>query len=100
MCPLCPVLLEGCGLLIASEDAAVWFWRGLCCTTEAQDGEEAEEEEVEEGRGRLGGEAGRLVGLSFSIIVVKPLGENLSVPNFFNSQPSSMCVSVSCLCCV
>lgn len=31
---------------------------------------------MEEGRGRLGGEAGRPVGLSFSIMVVKSLGGN------------------------
>lgn len=54
MCPLCPVLLAGHGLLMASEDAKVLLWRGLCCSTEAQDGEEAadeaedEEEEEEE----------------------------------------------------
>lgn len=69
MCPLCPVLLGGCGLLIASEDAEVLFWRGLCCSMEAQDGEEAEEEEEEEGRGRSEGEAGGPSGFSFSIIV-------------------------------
>lgn len=46
VCPLCPVLLAGRRLLIASEDAEVLFWRGLRCSTEEQDGgEEVEEEE-------------------------------------------------------
>lgn len=101
VCPLCPVLLAGCGLLIVSEDAAAWFWRGLCCSTEVQDGEEAEEEEAEEGRGSLGGEAGTPVELTFSIMVVKSLGETLSVPSSLNTQPPGVCVSVSrprCVC--
>ena len=58
----------------ASEDAKVWSWGGLCCSTDAQVGEEAEEEE--EGRGRSGGEAGGPVAFSFSIMVVKSLGES------------------------
>lgn len=49
--PLCPDLLGGRGLLIASKDAKLWLWRGLCCSTDAQDGEDTEEEE-EDGRGR------------------------------------------------
>lgn len=68
---LCPVLL------MVSDSAEVWFWRGLRRSMEAQDAQEAEEEE-EEGRGRSGGEAGRLVGFSFSIMVVKSQGENLT----------------------
>lgn len=62
--PLCPVLL------MVSDSAKAWFWRGLRCSMEAQDAQDAEDEE-EEGRGRSGGEAGRLVGFSFSIMVVK-----------------------------
>lgn len=67
MCPLCPVLLAGRGLLI--ESAEVLLWRGLRCSTEAQD-------EEEEGRGRSGDEAGGPVGFSFSIMVVTNLGGN------------------------
>lgn len=44
LCSLRPVLLAGCGLL-TEVDGAVLFWMGLCCSSEAQDGEEAEEEE-------------------------------------------------------
>lgn len=60
---------------MASGDAKAWFWGGLCCSTEAQDGEAAEKE-VEEGRGSSGGEAGGLVVFSFSIMVVQSLGES------------------------
>lgn len=67
VCPLRPALLVGGGPLIASVD--VLFWRGLCCSREAQDGEEAVEEEEE--RGSSGGEAGVLLGFSFSIMVLK-----------------------------
>lgn len=87
VCPLCSFLLARCGLLIASEK--VLFWRGLFCSTEAQDGEEAEEEE--EGRGRSAGEAGGLVGFSFSIMVVKSLEGNPSL--------SQAPVTLSCLAC-
>lgn len=95
VCPLCPLLLTGCGLLTAFEDAKVW--RGLCCSTEAQDGEEeAEEEEEEEERGRLWGEAGGPVGFSFSIMVLKSLGGGGSptVPNSCSSQRPSVSASV------
>lgn len=52
VCPSCPDLLGGCGLLTASKDAKLRLWRGLCGSRDAQDGEEAEEEEEEDGRGR------------------------------------------------
>lgn len=77
--PWCPVLLAGCGLLLIA-----LLWMGLCCSTEAQDGEEAEEEEEE--RGRSEGEAGVLAGFSFSIMVPKSLRK--SAPFTLN------CVSV------
>lgn len=87
MCPLCSVLLSGCRL--GSEDAL--FWRGLCCSTEAQDGEEAEEEEEE--RGRSGGEAGVTVGSSFSIMLVMSLGEiPVSTKLLFLSAAQRVCV--------
>lgn len=97
VCPLCPLLLTGCGLLTAFEDAKVW--RGLCCSTEAQDGEEeAEEEEEEEERGRLWGEAGGPVGFSFSIMVLKSLGGG-GIPDsaklLFVSAAQCECVRVS-----
>lgn len=60
-------------LPMGSDSAEVWLWRGLRCSMEAQ-----EEEEEEEGRGRSGGEAGRLMGFSFSIMVVESRGGNLS----------------------
>lgn len=59
----------------ASDEAEVWFWGGLCCSTVAQDGEVVEEE-VEEGRGRSGDEAGGPLGFSFSIMLVKSQGES------------------------
>lgn len=98
MCPLCPALLAGCGLLMVSMDAEVWSWGGLCCSTVVQVGEEADEEE-EEGRGRSGGETAGLVGFSFSIMVVKSL--SFSCP----SQPPSVsavgvCHSVLSLWCL
>lgn len=66
----------------------VLLWRGLCCSTEAQEGEEAEEEEEEEGgRGKSRGEAGGPLGLSFSIMVVE-------------SQGAKECTSVSLYMCV
>lgn len=49
VCPLCPVLLGGCGLPIASNNADCWLYRGLLCSMDAHDGEEAEDEEEEEG---------------------------------------------------
>lgn len=69
LCPLCfSLLLSHCEL--ESKDALVWS--GLCCSMEAQDGEEAEEEEDE--RGRFRGEAGS----SFSIMaVMSPSGTEL-----------------------
>lgn len=63
--------------LVVSASVEVWVWRGLRCSMEAQ------EEEEEEGRGRSAGEAGRLVGFIFSIMVVET-----------SPQPSE-CVSVS-----
>lgn len=73
--PLLPALLAGRGLLMVSGEAKGWFWRGLCRSMEAGEEEEEEEEGDEEvGRGRSGGEAGRLLGFSFSIMVVKSLG--------------------------
>lgn len=45
---------------------------------DAHDGEEAEDEEEEEGRGMSWGEAGGPVEFSFSIMVVKSLKETLS----------------------
>lgn len=45
------------------------LWGGLCCSTEAQSGEDASEEEEEEWRGRSKGEAGVTVGSIFSIMV-------------------------------
>lgn len=42
---------------------------GLCCSVEAQSGEDASEEEEEERRGRSMGEAGVTAGPSFSIMV-------------------------------
>lgn len=97
VCPLCPVLLTGCGLLTASEDAKVLLWGGLCCSTEAQDGEEVEEEE--EDRGRSGGEAGGLVGFSFSIMVVKSPGnpcqcQTLPLSGPACTQSARQCVPV------
>lgn len=71
--PPCSVSFAGHGLLMASEDAAVWLWRRPPCSTETQDGEEAtEEDEEEKGRGRSGGEAGGPVRFSFSIMVANP----------------------------
>lgn len=68
-CPSGPVPLAGHGLLTAD----VWFSEGLCCSTDAEVGDEAEEEEEEEeGRGRSGDEVGGVAGFSFSIMVVKP----------------------------
>lgn len=86
VCPVCPFLL-------ALEGAKV-CWRGLCCSTEAQDGEEAaEEEEEEEGRrGRSGGEAGGPVGFIFSIMVLKSLEESLSAQCI-------LCVIIMCPTC-
>lgn len=78
VCPVFPFLLAVCGLLIASKD--VLFWRGLCCSTEAQDGEKAEDGEEEGERGRSEGEAGVPVGFSFSIMAVNSRGESPSVP--------------------
>lgn len=75
---MCPVLLARGGLLIASDEAKVWFCRGLCCSTAAQDGEVVEEE-VEEGRGRFGDEAGGPLGFSFSIMMVKSQGDTLTL---------------------
>lgn len=94
MCPLCPVLLAERGLLIASMDAKVLFWRGLCCSTEAQDGGEVEDGE-EEGRGRSGGEAGGPVGFSFSIIVPNscPSSCTACVPSKFVSVCLYVCES-------
>lgn len=90
VCPLCPVLLAGRGLLIASsEDAEVCG--GLCCSMEAQDGEEEEE------RGRSGGEAGEPVGFSFSIMVVESQGKSQSVPSSCSSQLPGVCAVSVCL---
>lgn len=57
-----PVCLDftGCELLRSSGDAALDSCRGLCCSTDLQDDEEAEDDEE--------GEAG---GASFSIMTVK-----------------------------
>lgn len=98
MCPLCPVLLAGCGLLTASKDAEVWFSGGLRCSVDVQVGEKPEEEEEEEeGRGRSGGEAGGPVGFSFSIMVVKSLGESRAlVPLSCPECVLPVCVVASC----
>lgn len=84
---------------MASEEAKVLFWRGLCCSTEAQDGEEVhddDDDDDEEGRwGRSGGEAGGPVGFNFSIMVIKTQGKSLLVPNSRSSQlPSVFAVRV------
>lgn len=88
--PLSSVLLSGCRP--ASKDAL--FWLGLCCSSEAQDGGEAEEE----GQDRSRGEAGVAAGSSFSIMVMS-CQYQAAVP-----QLPSMCVRVtvsvysSCMC--
>lgn len=51
----------------ASRDA--FLEGGLCCSVEAQSGEDASEEEEEERRGRSMGEAGVTARSSFSIMV-------------------------------
>lgn len=49
---MCPVFSAGCELLITSSDPESWFWSGLGCSRDAQEGEEAEEDEEVEGEGR------------------------------------------------
>lgn len=80
----------GTGLLM---DAGVLVCGGMCCFTDALDGEEAEEdeEEEEEGRGRWCGEAGEALGFIFSIMVLESSEETLSVL----SRRSSVLASVS-----
>lgn len=51
VCPLCPVLLGGRGLPIASSDADCWLHRGLLCSIGGEEAEDEEEEEEEGGRG-------------------------------------------------
>ncbi len=99
VCPLCPVLLAGRGLLIPSEDAEVLLWRGLCCSAEAQDGEEAEEEEEEE-RGRSGGEAGGPVEFIFSIMVVVSGEIPVSAKLLFLSAAQRVCRECVSVCLV
>lgn len=64
---------------------------------DAHDGEEAEDEEEEEGRGMLWGEAGGPVEFSFSIMVVKSLKETPSLSRCRSSQLPSVRAASLCL---
>lgn len=64
---------------------------------DAHDGEEAEDEEEEEGRGMSWGEAGGPVEFSFSIMVVKSLKETPSLSRRRSSQLPSMRAASLCL---
>lgn len=64
---------------------------------DAHDGEEAEDEEEEEGRGMSWGEAGGPVEFSFSIMVVKSLKETLSLSRCRSSQLPSVRAASLCL---
>lgn len=64
---------------------------------DAHDGEEAEDEEEEEGRGMSWGEAGGPVEFSFSIMVVKSLKETPSLSRRRSSQLPSVCAASLCL---
>lgn len=64
---------------------------------DAHDGEEAEDEEEEEGRGMSWGEAGGPVEFSFSIMVVKSLKETPSLSRCRSSQLPSVRAASLCL---